>query len=288
MAWFKDILTVVGFLLTALGTYLTYKSGETAEVITQPLVTICLVLTFLTTIGWYHFFFKSAILKSVLQGRDHIDGAMNLIYELNHDPKRKVHVQQGIQALSEICQQISAGLRKYHSPDISVCIHYVNCDDKGPYVNVLCRNTESKQRQAGRPPAAFDKDYIDENSDFKSIIPLLRARYIKDIYYINNFLPFSAYYRNSHFSKERSEAYYRTFGWISRIATWELPYKSTLVVPLISFDQKGGRQVEGFLSIDSPKLWSFSKSYDLPIVIHFAGIIAPLVAKYNQSNLLDK
>ncbi len=285
MRWLFDLITVLGFILTALGAYLTCNADTSVEVMKQTLLIAFVSLALFTTVGWYHYYYKSKILKSVLKGRDHINGTTNRLIELNHNPKIKVHVKHGIQDLSEICQEISAGLRKYHAPDISVCIHYVNKDENGYYVNVLCRNTESKQRQSKRAPFASNKDYINDNTDFKLLIPLLSAKHINKIYYLNNFLPFSPYYRNSHFSVEMQPRYYGTFGWIYRMIMWELPYKSTLVVPLVSVQDKK-RQIEGFLSIDSPKLWSFSKSYDLPMVLHLAGMIAPLVSKYNQSNLL--
>lgn len=285
--WIFDALTIIGFFLTVLGTYLTYNSGEEAEKLKTPIIYGCVFIAISTSIGCYHFYHKSQILSSVHEGRNHVDRALNLIFNLNNNPKQKAHVQQCISVLSEICQEVSAGLRKYHSPDISVCIHYVNQDENGPYVNILCRNTESKNRQSKRPPAATDKDYIDENTDFKYLIPLLKAKHIDKIYYRNNFLPFSPWYKNSHFSIEMQRKYYGKNGWIFRMFKWELPYRSTLVVPLITVSHNNNRHIEGFLSLDSPKVWSFSKSYDLPIVLHLANVIAPIISIYNQRNLLN-
>lgn len=283
-----DIITVAGFLLTALGTYLTVMSGEQAEEIVRPLVIACIALTLVFATLWYHSFHKSMLLKSVFHGGNHISEALNMIVDLNHSPKRKSHVQQGIVALSEICQEVSAGLRKYHSPDIAICIHYVNSDNEGAYVNTLCRNTESKKRPAKRAVTAKSVDYIKDNSDFDRVVNLFKRKPLDKVYYLNNFLPFSPYYRNSHFSSEMQPVYYRSFGWAHRIFRWELPYRSTLVVPLVTTISPKEKRVEGFLSIDSPKCWSFSRDYDLPIVQRFAAAIAPLVAAYNNSNLLDR
>lgn len=283
-----DIISVLGVLLTALGTYLTIRSGVSPEVISNELVVGCLILSFIAIFFFFHYFARTKILESVLRGHRNLDNAMSQIAVLNKTPDDKIHIEKGITSLSEICQGLSGGLRNYHAPDISVCIHYVNEDSNGYYVNVLCRNTESKHRQSKRPPAHSTKDYIDENSDFKTIIPMLRFKQVDEIYYMNNFIPFSIFYRNSHFSQEMKDKYYGFGGWYYRISKWELPYKSAMVVPLLTIDEKNNRSIEGFLSIDSPKLWSFSKKYDLPIVLKFANAIAPVIAKYNRSNLLNK
>jgi len=289
MRWIYDVITVSGFLLTAFGTYITYNSVLAPEILGNNLFTYSLILTFIFAICFCHYFFKYGIAKSVLNGRDHLNQAMIQITELNDSLKSKVNIEKGISKLSEICQDLSASLRNYHAPNISVCIHYVNSDDTGrPYVNVLCRNTESKQKQTRRPPAYSEKDYIDLNTDFSRLIPLLKVRHIDKLYYLNNFIPFSPFYRNSHFSSDMKNRYYGFCGWIIRITKWELPYKSAIVVPIITADDKRNRNIEGFISIDSPRLWSFSRHYDLPIVIHFASAVAPFVAKYNQNNLLKK
>lgn len=288
MRYFFDVLTILGFLLTLLGTYLTYKSGESAEVLEKPIVSTCLIGLLLFASLWYHSFHRSAIYKSVFKGEGYINEALNQIIYLNHIPKRKSHVAKGISELSEICQQVSAGFRKYHKPDISICIHYVNSDENGPYVYPLCRNTESKSRPTKRVSTSLKHDYITENTDFSSIMNSFKKVPDEKIYYINNFLPFSPYYKNSHFSSSMRVKYYKRFGWFYRIRFWELPYKSTLVVPIITSESSVEKKIEGFLSIDSPQCWSFSVYYDLPIIKRFAGAIAPLVSKYNRSNLLDK
>lgn len=151
----------------------------------------------------------------------------------------------------------------------------------------FCRNTESKDRRKAMTPSAFDKDYIDENTDFKYLFPKLETERIQDIYYLNNFMPFSPYYRNSHFSKKNMERYYKFGGFIHRISDWKLPYKSTLIVPLVTFGQNGkSRRLQGFLSVDSPNVWAFSSRYDLPMLLILAEAFAPIVEKYIQSNLL--
>lgn len=288
MRWIFDIITVIGFLLTGFGAYLSYVSYYKVEDIKDPLVSFSLIMTTVLAIGWYHSFHKSMILKSVHKGRNHIDDAMNMIMELEHNPKNRTHVEKGIISLSEICQEVSHGMRKYHSPEISICIHYANKDDTGHlYVNTLCRNIESRKRPKKRVASNLKHDYFSENTDFAMILEKSDYLPIERLYYINNFLPLSPYYRNSHFSKYMREKYYGRFGWVIRMYNWELPYKSTLVVPLIISDNNSNAIV-GFLSLDSPKMWSFSKTYDLPIVQSIATAIAPLIYKYNSNNLLDK
>lgn len=286
-SWIFDCITVVGFLLTALGTYLTLKSDVARDILEQSLAKIgfCIVVT--AVLACYHYFHKAVLLESVLRGRDSVAGAINMILHFKNNPASIEHVQQGLHNMSEICQHISAAFRKYHAPDVAVCIHYLNVDENQRYyVNVLCRNTETKKRHTSAPPPAFDKDFLEENTDFNSLFPKLKTHKISEIYYLNNFLPYSPFYRNSHFSEEKQKSYYKLFGIFHRIFNWELPYKSTLVVPLITIQSERIRHLEGFLSIDSPKLWAFSLSYDLPIILTIAEAIAPIVKIYNQSNLL--
>lgn len=288
MRWIFDIITVIGFLLTGFGSYLSYVSYYKIEDIKDTLVSFCLLMTTILAIGWYHFFHKAMILKSVHNGRNHIDEALSMIMELEHNHKNKTHVEKGIIALSEICQEVSHGMRKYHSPEISICIHYTNTDTSGRhYVNTLCRNTESRKRPKKRPKSNAEHDYFSENTDFAVILEKSYYMPIDQLFYINNFLPLSPYYRNSHFSEHMRKKYYSRFGWIARMYNWELPYKSTLVVPLV-FSDNNRDTIVGFLSLDSPKMWSFSITYDLPIVQSIATAMAPIVFKYNSQNLLDK
>lgn len=285
MRWIFDIITILGFGLTAVGTYLTAKSGEAAVLIQTPIVKVSLIIAVIAAVGWYHYYHKSMIMKSVLEGRDHIAGALHMISEVSRQNTSKTNVQKGIEQLSEICQKVSAGMRKYHTPNISVCIQYINKDNLGPYVKVLCRNTDSKKRHDKRPISALTKDYINENTDFQYIIPMLSIVNSEKIYYINNALPFSPFYRNSRFSKSKRIKYYGHLGIFYRICDWELPYKSTLVVPIIE-ENKGTCTIQGFLSIDSPKYFSFSRKYDLPIIRHLADALAPVIGNYNRHNLI--
>lgn len=138
--WIFDIVTVLGFFLTALGTYLTIKSGVAVKILKDDLSKVYAIIFVISLIAAYHYFYKAAFLESVLDGHKSIESAKNKMLEIQRDPKSLKNVQRGIQDMSEVCQHIAAAFRKYNTPDVSVCIHYINVEEgdaKGHYVNVL-------------------------------------------------------------------------------------------------------------------------------------------------------
>lgn len=280
-----DFLTVIGFLLTALGTYLTCRSSAAGDLILNELFIGGSVLVLFTSFGYFRYFHRSKLFESIIDCRGKLDEAKNMIMELARDTRKCGHIQQCPAELSEICQKIAVSFKKFHEPEIAVCIHYVNRDDEGKgYVNILCRNTDSKHRPESTPPPASEIDYIDDNTDFKSLFPKLRSSSIDKIYYFNNFLPFSFRYKNSHFSLETQKIYYESvWGWF-RFVDWRLPYKSTIVVPLIVETSPRRREIQGFLSIDSTRQWAFSKDHDVPLLIGLAKDITPIVKIYVNRN----
>lgn len=281
-----DFLTVFGFLLTALGTYLTCRANAAGDLINNELFIGGSILVVITSLGWFWYFHKAKLYESIIECREHLDEAKNMIMELGRDKDKCEHVQQCPAILTEICQKVAVSFRKFHEPEIAVCIHYVNRDDEGKaYVNILCRNTDSKHRPESTDIPASDTDYIDDNTDFKSLFPKLKSSSINNIYYFNNFLPWSFRYRNSHFSTDTQKKYYCLMGFIFRLFDWKLPYKSTIVLPLIVEKHPRKREIQGFLSIDSSRQWAFSRIHDLPLLISLAKDISPIIKIYVNKNL---
>ncbi len=280
-----DLIAVFGFFLTALGTYLTIMSDKTVELIHSRLLICFGIGCIVTAVGWYYYFHLYHLLVSVLEGRDNMAEVHTMIQEYQSVPMTKSRVQLHLNYLSEICQCISTAFHKYHSPDISVCIHYINKDDKDKYyVKILSRNTDSKRRPQQSPPPGGEVDYIDDNTDFKTLIEIIKHKSPGRVYYLNNFLPWSPGYRNSHFSEKMSKKYFSWKGIYYRVMEWELPYKSTLVIPIMTLSDKK-RKISGFLAVDSPKMWAFSSVYDLPALISVAKSLAPYIDSYNRLNL---
>lgn len=75
MRWFFDLITVLGFLLTVLGTYLTVRSESTSDIMQNELIHYGAPLLLLTTLGWFHWFRKYNIAKSVFNGRTDLNEA---------------------------------------------------------------------------------------------------------------------------------------------------------------------------------------------------------------------
>lgn len=289
MQWLRDIISVLGFLLTAYGTYVTYRSDLGVEVMRDELLRYSTLITFVCCVGVYHYYNKFHIVRSVLNGREKLDDVYGLIYELDENPQTIRRLKQGNDKLSDVCQLMSAAMRKYHSPSLTVNILYLNRREDRPYVNLLCRNKESLTRSKGRPKGYSDLDYVTDNTDFQSLIWKSQYNPIDKVYYLNNFLPLSITYNNTHFPQEWKQKYDSLLvGWYYRITHWCLPYRSSLVVPIVTSLGNQEYRIEGFLAVDSPQLNSFSKNYDLPLVRNVANALAPIIANYAQMHLKHK
>lgn len=283
----SEFIAIVGFLLTALGTYLSWRSTASQHLIHDELLKICGILVVIFGVGWFYYYHHYHLAKSVIEGRDTMSNAHAMISDLAGERICKSKIQQQLESLSLICQEISKAFEHYHDVGIAVCIHYLNSEDKKYYVNCLCRDVNSRNRPRNSPRPGKTKDYIEDNSDFRHLFSELSYKSVSKVYYLNNFLPFSPYYRNSHFSDVMTKKYYNYFGWFHRAFRWELIYKSTLVIPMV-IHEKNTPKIIGFLSIDSPRVWAFSTTFDLPSLQSVAASLAPVVNRFVLKNQLDK
>lgn len=299
MRWFLDIITVLGFLLTALGTYLTARSGAASAIMQNELITYGLPLLFFTTVGWFHWFRKYQIAKSVFNGRTSITEAHIMASDFSKNWANKNYsIHECITEYSKICQLMAKGFRQYHDTSISITVKYVNQDaDAGQsgketslYVKDLCRDIESNKKRAQRVTLHKNKkDYITANSDFAHIYKVMNSRPMDDVYFFSNCLPCCIGYKNTHIHKDWNVWWKRFIAFLTfGLYCWDLPYKSTIIVPISSTSSQGCEYIEGFLCADSTKPFVFSKKYDLVIMQEMAGVLYTMTNQINHKHLISK
>lgn len=190
-----------------------------------------------------------------------------------------------------ICSKIADIIKGGKNNDIRVCIKYINGErdangkPRNFYVETYCHDSATeKQIKDNKAQGIYTRkltgtiDYISENTDFESIFNIVdgynRQRESIDysrVFYCQNWLPFCHQYKNSHL--DPSSVSYSWKIW-KRNSQWPLEYKSTIVVPIISFDTA---EIFGFLCVDSKKNYGFSSSKDVPIMQNIAISLRELV-----------
>ncbi|MBE6311520.1 MAG: hypothetical protein E7080_10815 [Bacteroidales bacterium] len=176
-------------------------------------------------------------------------------------------------SLHQICHKISKIFTKLRGKQISACIKYINeTIDGGYYVQSLCRDADSFDRN-DIEPIESDKDYIQDNSDFSSIMKDITKNLSREqIFFFSNNLPSEYGYLNSHLNESKLKK--RLF----RNYHWPLPYKSTIIVPILSVSK---RTVEGtlyaFICIDSAKTNAFDKTTDIVILQAISLQLLPII-----------
>lgn len=183
-----------------------------------------------------------------------------------------------IKDLSDMCAAFAEAFEIIKKDKIGVCIKYLNKDATGLYVMDLCRDAHSLNERRSRYREDV-KDYIDHNTDFKAIFSKIdRSDDFNQLYYFQNNLVEKHQYSNTHlYDKELPSG---LFSFFKRRRLWPLLYRSTIVVPILGYDNS---TVEVFLCIDSKKLNGFSEKDDVPIVQHISLFIKDLViASYRK------
>lgn len=159
--------------------------------------------------------------------------------------------------MSEWCSDIAEVFTTIGKKKIGVCVKYLNGENENPYVKTLCRDRKSKND--GRSDKNNGKDLISLNSDFSCLFEMVaKGEKMAQSYYCANCLPYKFQYVNTHIDTERLSGCF-----LLRWCRWSLPYKSTIVVPIISVD---GRTVYAFLCIDSPSWFAFNAQHDVGIL----------------------
>lgn len=172
--------------------------------------------------------------------------------------------------LVRVCTNISNAFEIVKKNKIGVCIKYVNSENDNLYVKTLCRDINSYNNRED-----FDKlknlDYLTQNTDFTHIMNLMKEKVeYKYLFYCQNNLDNTYQYNNTHLKEINIPP--SIFAYFQRKKKWPLPYKSTIVVPLLKENN-----LNGFLCIDSPDSKCFIKGKDVAIVQQIALILQDLI-----------
>lgn len=192
---------------------------------------------------------------------------------INEYPNIKQQDLNGIiLKLSNICTEISEAFGMAKDTKIGVCIKYVNGECNNLYVKTLCRDSHSYNHRK-----KFDnlktEDYIMHNTDFAHIFKLIGKQVEHDqLYYCQNRLANKHQYNNTHLNDIKLPS--GCFDYYARRRMWPLPYKSTVVVPLLS---SNGKKLDGFLCIDSSKSDCFIEERDVAILQQIALFMQELI-----------
>jgi len=175
----------------------------------------------------------------------------------------------------QLCSKISESFTTIKGTQISVCIKYINAISNIDYVETLARDIRSLNDDH-RNYSITSKDKLNENYDFKCLVSkhskCSSNKKWKDIYYLQNNIPNTYGYYNSHLDEDKLKK--GICGLIQRHTKWELPYKSTLIVPITN-------QIDdsfyGFLCLDSRRIWAFNNQKDLELLRDVALCIWKIV-----------
>jgi hypothetical protein len=204
-------------------------------------------------------------------------------------------IQSGCEAA---CNDLSAALTLISATHCSVCIKALkNADPAGadPHLEVatLCRDTNSGTRETS---TGRHVHFADQNTDFNHIHERLGT---PTGHFLSNYLPYVPGYQNSSFAAygRPTQINFPIIGALVRDATWTLPYKSTVVVPISTerTDSKYGKLV-GYLCVDSRSRGAFKRRYDVEVLFAVAGCLYDVLGQYwhlqwgndRNENELDK
>lgn len=195
---------------------------------------------------------------------------------------KKYNLEKCILELSDVFNQISAMFSEVRRTDVSVCLKYTNQRDGVYYVKTLCRDSKSNNNRK-EIDAEEKLDDISSNTDFRTIFEkIAEGKDWKDVYYNANYLPQKHQYNNTHLDSSMLPD--GIFSFWGRNRKWPLPYKSTIVAPILSDDSK---DVYGYLCVDSTKNKGFNPIHDIKIVQDIALFLSPVVRTICLSHLIN-
>ena len=206
-------------------------------------------------------------------------------YEIvsNYKKYKSYSLEKSVNELSIVCFQIARLLTELRHHEVSVCVKYTNIKDDVYYVKTLCRDPSSYQIRKNLYDESIQDD-IDKNTDFKEIFKKIEEKKDwKDVYFFSNNLPQMHQYNNTHLNSDNLSDGFLSF--FSRNKKWSLSYKSTIVVPVLSDDNK---ILFGYLCVDSPKIRGFNKKRDIRLVQDLALFMSPTIRLVSERHLTSK
>jgi hypothetical protein len=187
------------------------------------------------------------------------------------------------QRLKEMCTNISYGLTIITGYKVSCCIKIMSpAKEKDYLLSTLCRDSHDGVTRS-RPDFKIEH-FLNQNSDFKTLLNDLRTG--KSRFFVSNKLNWLRDYENSSFDPYGGKPnrggnwFFDLFLVAKQTIWWPLPYKSTIIVPIIPVNYKPTDEILGFLCVDSPNMFVFKRYYDVDLLVGLADGI------YNTVNLI--
>ncbi len=206
------------------------------------------------------------------------------IHDLNRYNTNQLATKMIEQHLKDLCTNISFALTTISGYKVSCCIKVMTQKDNGTdYVlKTLCRDTHDGLSRA-RPD--YKKEHlVNANTDFKTLLNDLENG--KSRHFMSNKLNWLKQYDNSSFDSYGGKPNWTNsyladfFLLILRTVRWPLPYKSTIIVPIIPVNYKPNDGILGFLCVDSKHMFVFRRYYDVDLLVGLAD------GMYNSINQL--
>lgn len=187
-----------------------------------------------------------------------------------------------IERLSEITRQelynrfffalsaISNAFSTINGHHCGVCLKILVEKNGKPKVYTFCRDEKSTRKRIVGTRDKTDH-WLAGNSDFNFIYEELNSLNYRKCFYFSNFLPWKNKYTNTRLMNWPPNGS-RLKVFFLRNFRWPLPYRSTIVVPLIplALSDQSQESLRGFLCIDSPKNIAFYKQFDVEIFMGLA------------------
>lgn len=192
-----------------------------------------------------------------------------------------------LQRLYRFCDHLSNCFSKLDGNNIGVSIKFLEIKKNRPLVSTLARDTFSVANERKTGTADKINHYIELNTDFKSIFNKIESDHVATpSFYLENKLPICKEYENTSLPPEWASAPRPSFiNNFTRRKSWPLPYRSTLVVPIIPLhaNDQNIESLRGFLCIDSGREGRFNPKYDTTLL---KGVADGLYNKIDKLHVL--
>jgi hypothetical protein len=272
------IQTSIGTVLSAIGIYLSLSSDiplaslATKLIIGLMIASVVFLFLFLLFLNQYLFHKRYTKAYSI------INDALACSHRLR-DSEDINNLKDCLHGLEEFCTSIAEAFKTFANRQAFVCIKYCQATDNESDImlKTFCRDRSISSMER----AKHDNEDIDEkrvhllayNTDFQHIFNNKSSAEEYYKYYFSNTLPFKNDYKNSRIKP----GFPMNMPKILRCIFWPLPYKSTIIVPIIPLTKTGKVKeiIIGFLCVDSKSMWAFSKQHDVEILRGLADGLYP-------------
>ncbi|TGL61155.1 hypothetical protein [Leptospira sarikeiensis] len=271
-------ISIVGSLASIIAFYVVFKDNLNEQgvygVIFLGIISIYLLISNAWLIAKYR---KKTRYVSVFE-------ELNAGYHKIHQGVRNesldiVELKTGLETL---CTHLTNIFSEINGHRISTCIKIIINENNKPRLITLCRDIYSKtNRVIGNDD--ITKHWMTENSDFNFIFESISEGKVSNTFFHANWLPVHYEYKNTRLGVSKlSNIPFLSL--LLRFFQWPLPYKSTIVVPIIPFSIEGQKDaLRGFLCIDSPKNVAFNAQIDVQILNGVSDGIYTVIDKIFES-----